>query len=135
MEGENLKQLGSKRTEYKYDSPGVDILETFSNKYVDSNYIVQFVTKEFTSLCPKTGQPDFATIDICYTPNEKCIETKSLKLYLFSFRSYRSFMETITNKILQDLVYVCSPRWMKVEGKFNSRGGIVLNVEVEYEQS
>jgi len=128
-----LKSLGSKETNYKYDDPTVEILEVFDNKYFHRDYMIEFNFSEFTSLCPKTGQPDFATIQIQYIPNKKCIETKSLKLYMFAYRSYGSFMETITNKILEDCVQVCKPKWMKVEGRFNIRGGIALNITVEYE--
>ena len=133
-EGSSLKQLGSNKTTYKYDEPSVKILETFSNKYPGKDYTVQFITSEVTSLCPKTGQPDFAEIDIQYIPYEKCIETKSLKLYLFAFRNYGAFMETITNKILADLVAVCNPKWMVVVGMFKSRGGIALNVTASYKR-
>lgn len=128
----SLTKLGSNKTEYKYNKPNTEILETFNNKYPGKDYIVQFTTPEVTSLCPKTGQPDFAKFDIQYIPNKKCIETKSLKLYFFAFRNYGAFMETITNKVLDDLVLVCSPKWMKVIGKFNSRGGISLNVITEF---
>lgn len=133
-EGIGLKQLGVVKTDYEYSSPSIEILETFINRYPGRDYIVQFQFPEFTSLCPKTGQPDFACIGIDYVPNELCIESKSLKLYFFAFRSYGSFMETITNKILEDLVVVCSPKWMEVRGMFNARGGIVINVSARYDQ-
>lgn len=131
-EGQELKQLGSQGTEYRLSGPSRGVLETFENKYPNREYIVEFVFPEFTSLCPKTGQPDFATIEVRYSPDRKCIESKSLKLYFFAYRNYGSFMETIINKILEDLVGVCSPRWMQVLGKFNARGGTVINVEVKY---
>lgn len=127
-EGQDLKQLGSMNTQYKYNDPSTEILETFENKYPDRNYEIQFLTSEFTSLCPRTKQPDFASIEIKYVADFKCIETKSLKLYLFSYRQYGSFMETIINKILSDLVFACQPRWMTVIGRFNARGGIEINV-------
>lgn len=130
MEGKELKTLGSS-TQYKYNFPSTDILETFDNKTPDREYVVEFIFPEFTSLCPKTGQPDFATIKISYSPDKKCIESKSLKLYLFAFRSHGSFMETITNKILEDCFRICDPRWMKVHGLFNPRGGITINVKAE----
>jgi 7-cyano-7-deazaguanine reductase len=132
-EVEGLIQLGAHNTKYVYDSPCPDLLEVFPNQYPNRNYITEFKFGEFTSLCPKTSQPDFATITIRYIPNEKCIETKSLKLYLLSYRQYGCFMETLTNRILEDLVSVCSPRWMKVISNFNARGGTFINVEVEYE--
>ena len=131
-EGKDLKQLGSEKTDYHYEGPRMDILETFENQYPKRNYETEFHFPEFTSLCPKTGQPDFATIKIIYVADQKCIETKSLKLYLFAYRQYGSFMETITNKILEDLVNICDPRKMKVIGIFNPRGGISINVKAEY---
>lgn len=129
-EGQDLKHLGSKETVYP-NEPDRKILECFDNRYPQRNYHVRFQCPEFTSLCPKTGQPDFASITVDYIPNKLCIETKSLKLYLFAFRNYGSFMETITNKILMDLVQTCNPRWMKITGQFNARGGIEILVEAE----
>lgn len=123
-----LTQLGSNKTSYSYDNPDKEILETFPNKYLDNNYIIEFISSEFTSLCPKTGQPDFAKIIVQYIANEKCIESKSFKLYLFAYRNYGSFMETIINKILEDLVEASTPKWMKVQGEFKARGGIKINV-------
>jgi 7-cyano-7-deazaguanine reductase len=127
-----LKQLGSRVTEYKYDVPLSSILETFPNKFRDEEYEVRLHFKEFTSLCPKTGQPDFAEIEIVYTPSAKCVETKSLKLYFFAYRNYGSFMETIVNKILRDLVESLDPIRCKVIGNFASRGGINLQVVAEH---
>lgn len=131
-EGENLKQLGSNDTKYLYDNPTSKTLETFKNQYGKNPYTVLFETDEFTSLCPKTGQPDFAEISIKYTPKAKCVETKSLKLYLFSYRNHGSFMETITNKIKDDLVKVLDPVNLFVIGQFKIRGGIKLTVEASY---
>lgn len=132
-EGGELRHLGSADTDYRLDAPSKDTLETFNNKCLVRNYKIQFIFSEFTSLCPKTGQPDFATIEINYIPDKLCIESKSLKLYFFAYRGYGSFMETITNKILEDLVSVCEPKWMQILGRFNARGGIFINVEAEYE--
>lgn len=132
MEGQDLKQLGATKTEYKIDIPDASVLETFDNCYPHRDYQIEFIFPEFTSLCPKTGQPDFAKVKVIYIPDKKCIESKSLKLYFFAYRQYGSFMETITNKILEDLVSVCSPRWMTVFGEFNARGGTVINVNVEF---
>lgn len=129
-EGQNLKSLGSNTTEYKFEAPNADMLETFENKYPDSPYGVEFETEEFTSLCPKTGQPDFATIQIRYVPAELCIESKSLKLYLFSYRNHGSFMETITNKIARDIFDTCDPHALLVTGTFKARGGIDISVQV-----
>jgi 7-cyano-7-deazaguanine reductase len=130
-----LTKLGDHNTKYEYYEPNPNLLETFPNKYPNRDYITEFVFKEFTSLCPKTGQPDFATISVRYIPKEKCIETKSLKLYFLSFRQHGSFMETITNMILEDLVAVCSPKWMKITANFNARGGTLINVEAEYHEN
>lgn len=126
-----LTQLGS-GVNYKYDEPSSEILETFPNKFPGRDYLIKFIFPEFTSLCPKTGQPDFATIEVQYIADEKCIESKSLKLYFFAYRQYGSFMETITNKILEDCVKVCNPKYMKVIGRFNPRGGIGIVVTAEY---
>ena len=125
---ESITKLGDQNTKYIYNNPTPDMLETFPNQYPDRDYITEFVFGEFTSLCPKTGQPDFATITVRYIPDKLCIETKSLKLYFLAFRQYGSFMETITNRILDDLVSVCQPRWMKIIGNFNARGGTLINV-------
>jgi len=133
MEGQGLKQLGSGKTEYKLNEPSLEMLETFENKYPGRDYNIQFIFPEWTSLCPKTGQPDFATIEVNYTPNELCIESKSLKLYFFSYRQFGGFMETIINMILDHLVTVCSPRWMQVIGRFNARGGTFINVTASYD--
>jgi len=128
----SLKQLGSKETHYKYDKPNVEILETFENKYSKNTYMVEFEFDEFTSLCPKTGQPDFGSIRVEYFPDKRCIETKSLKLYLFSYRSHKSFMETITNKIMEDLVKCCDPIQLRVFGTFKVRGGVRVKVISSY---
>lgn len=129
---ETLKKLGSQNTEYRYEHPSSDILETFQNQFPHRDYKTEFVFNEFTSLCPKTGQPDFATIKVEYIPNELCIETKSLKLYFLRYRQHGSFMETITNNILEDCVTICKPRWMKITSNFNARGGTLINVTAEY---
>lgn len=128
------KHLGQSKTEIKYDEPSVEILDTFPNRYPGRNYNIQFFTREFTSLCPVTGQPDFATIEINYVPSELCLESKSLKLYLFAYRQYQAFVETITNKILDDLVAVCEPSWMEVMADFTSRGGISINVRAAHNE-
>lgn len=107
-------------------------LETFPNPQTKRDYHIHMEIPEFTCLCPKTGQPDFATIEINYVPDQLCIETKSLKLYFTAYRNHGSFMETITNKILDDLVSVCHPRSMQVIARFNPRGGTTLNVTAEF---
>ena len=129
---ENLTKLGHKIKEYIYDSPSRKMIETFPNQYPNRDYVTEFVFKEFSSLCPRTGQPDFATVTVRYIPGEKCIETKSLKVYFLSFRQYGTFMETAINRILEDCVAVADPRWMQVIGNFNIRGGTLINVEAAY---
>jgi 7-cyano-7-deazaguanine reductase len=111
----------------------IKLLETFENEFPNRDYTIIHTAPEFTSLCPKTGQPDFATIDIDYIPDELCIELKSLKLYLNSYRNEGVFFESVTNRILEDLVKVCSPRYMLVSAEFNVRGGISSVIEAEYE--
>ena len=113
-------------------SPSRD-LETFDNPRPGRAYEVQFDCPEFTCVCPKTGQPDFATITIRYSPLERCVELKSLKLYLWSFRDVGAFHEDVTNRILDDLVAATSPQWMVVEGDFYVRGGIRTVVEARYD--
>lgn len=121
---EGVTKLGSNTTEYKYDNPTIEILETFPN--LNGEFLNCIKVPEFTSLCPKTGQPDFATIYIQYVPDKKCVESKSLKLYMFAFRNFGSFMEDITSKICSDLYEIMNPRWIRVIGDFYSRGGISI---------
>ena len=108
-------------------------LETFKNSHPDRDYEVEMECPEFTCLCPKTGQPDFAEIEIRYIPNKLCVELKSLKLYLWSYRNEGAFHEKVINNILDDLVEVSSPRWMEVIGAFNVRGGIHTTVSASYQ--
>lgn len=128
----SLKVLGSNSTNYKYDSPVPEILETFPNNAPQRDYLIELKFPEFTSLCPKTGQPDFARIQVRYIADKVCLESKSIKLYFFAYRNYGSFMETITNKILTDFVEACQPRWMEVTCNFNPRGGLEINPTVTY---
>ncbi len=107
-------------------------LETFDNPNPERDYIIAIDTPEFTCLCPKTGQPDFAEMHLEYVPDRKCVELKSLKLYFWSFRDEGAFHEAVTNAILDDLVAATAPRYMRLEAKFNVRGGIYTTVEVEY---
>src|SRR3972149_11914097 len=97
-------------------------LETFENQFPDRDYSIEIVCPEFTSVCPKTGQPDFGVLTFTYTPDRKCVELKSLKLYLQRFRNEGIFYENVTNVILDDLVAVLAPRWMQIEAAFNARG-------------
>lgn len=125
-----------KRGKTKYPKKtGQARLECFPNRYKDRDYIVVLQCPEFTSLCPITGQPDFAEITITYVPNEWCLESKSLKLYLFSFRNAGMFHEEITNRILDDIVAATQPRWCRVRGSMNPRGGISIDVTAEFRQS
>jgi 7-cyano-7-deazaguanine reductase len=107
-------------------------VETFLNPKPGRDYEIRFECPEFTCLCPLTGQPDFATIKISYVPDEKCVELKSLKLYLWSFRNEGAFHEAVTNRILDDLVAAVAPRKMRVEGAFAVRGGITTVVVAEH---
>lgn len=110
-------------------------LETFPNPEPGRDYLIAFECPEFTCLCPRTGQPDFATINIQYVPGELCVELKSLKLYLWSFRNEGTFHETVVNKILDDLSAVCTPKYMEVIGDFYVRGGIHTTVTASTGQS
>jgi 7-cyano-7-deazaguanine reductase len=104
-------------------------LETFDNKYPGRNYTVTIVNPEFTSVCPKTGLPDFGTITINYIPSKKCVELKSLKYYFLEYRSMGIFYETVVNRIMDDLVSVLHPKWIEVTGAFTARGGITTTVK------
>jgi len=107
-------------------------LETFPNPIVNRDYTIHMKVPEFTCLCPKTGQPDFATIYIDYVPDALCVELKSLKMYMWSFREEGGFHEAMTNDILDDLVAAIDPRFMRITGEWNVRGGIYTNVVVEH---
>jgi 7-cyano-7-deazaguanine reductase len=109
-----------------------EILETFKNEFQERDYTIVHKAPEFTSLCPKTGQPDFAIITVEYVPDKLCIELKSLKLYFHSYRNDGIFFESATNRILDDLVAVCKPRYMLITAEFNVRGGIASIIEAEY---
>ena len=132
-EEEGLQQLGRK-TEYKM-TYAPEVLETFVNKHQDNDYWVQFNCPEFTSLCPITGQPDFAEIKIAYIPAERMVESKSLKLYLFSFRNHGDFHEDCVNIIMKDLVKLMHPKYIEVIGLFTPRGGISIYPYANYGQS
>lgn len=126
--------LGKTISEFVFDRPNASILETFQNRHSGKDYIIEIEIPEFTCLCPITGQPDFATVYIRYIPDEKCIESKSLKLYIFSYRNFRDFHEDCVNRILDDCVKTCKPRWMRVVGEFNIRGGISITPITEYKK-
>ena len=130
-EKEGLTHLGSQGTQYsaEYDP---SVLESFSNKHPGNDYFVKFNCPEFTSLCPITGQPDFATITIAYVPDERLVESKSLKLYLFSFRNHGDFHEDVVNVIMKDLVRLLEPKYIEVWGRFLPRGGISIDPYCNY---
>ena len=130
-ENKNLTLLGNQNTKYPQDY-APEILETFENKHPDHDYFVKFNCPEFTSLCPITGQPDFANIIISYVPNVKMVESKSLKLYLFSFRNHGDFHEDCMNIIMKDLIRVMDPKYIEVWGKFTPRGGISIDPYCNY---
>jgi len=109
-------------------------LETFPNPNPAADYTIRIRIPEFTCLCPKTGQPDFATLDLAYVPDQRCVELKSLKLYMWSFRDQGAFHEAVTNEILHDLVTAVSPRFMRLTAEFNVRGGIYTTIVAEYRQ-
>ncbi len=113
-------------------SPAEAELDCFPNRHNARDYVVEFNCVDFTSRCPVTQQSDFANIVIRYVPNEKCIETKSLKFYMQSYREQKMFNEQIVNQILEDLSSVCEPKWMQVKGAFAARGGISLTTIAEY---
>ncbi|MDE5744025.1 MAG: preQ(1) synthase [Paramuribaculum sp.] len=122
---EGVTLLGNNATKYP-DTYSPQVLETFINKHSENEYLVTFTCPEFTSLCPKTGQPDFARIIINYIPRELMVESKSLKLYLFSFRNHGDFHEDCINIIMKDLVKLMDPRYLEVIGLFTPRGGISI---------
>jgi len=107
-------------------------IETFDNPTPGRDYTIRIRTPEFTCLCPKTGQPDFATINIDYVPNLRCVELKSLKLYIWSYRDEGAFHEAVTNRILDDLVHACEPHFMRITAEFNVRGGVYTTVVAEH---
>lgn len=126
----SLTLLG-KKTEYRQDY-APEVLESFNNKHTEMDYWVRFNCPEFTSLCPITGQPDFATIQIDYIPDVKMVESKSLKLYLFSFRSHGGFHEDCVNLIMKDLIRLMDPKYIEVTGFFTPRGGISIHPYCNY---
>ena len=127
---EDLKSLGHK-TVYSQDY-APEVLETFENQHRENDYWVRFNCPEFTTLCPITGQPDFAEIRICYVPDVRMVESKSLKLYLFSFRSNGDFHEDCVNTIMKDLVRLMDPKYIEVTGFFTPRGGISIYPYANY---
>ncbi len=125
----NLTQLGNKPT-----AQASKTLEVFPNPNPERDYHIKIDSPEFTCLCPKTGQPDFAEIKIDYVPDELCVELKSLKLYYWSFRDEGHFHEQVTNMMASDLIKVMNPRYLKITAIFNVRGGVYTTIEVEHRQ-
>ena len=115
------------------DEPAVEQLETFANQFPGRDYTIEIVCPEFTSVCPKTGQPDFGTITFTYTPEASCVELKALKLYLQRYRNQGIFYEAVVNRLLDDFVKACRPRRCKVVGAFTPRGGITTTVTCNQE--
>lgn len=131
QELKDITLLGNQNVKYEFGY-NPEILEVFDNKHPDNDYFVKFNCPEFTSLCPITGQPDFATIYISYIPGEKMVESKSLKLYLFSFRNHGDFHEDCINVIMKDLIKLMDPKYIEVLGKFTPRGGISIDPYCNY---
>jgi 7-cyano-7-deazaguanine reductase len=125
-------QLSRGETVSAVDAPTAEQLETFANPQPGRDYTIEIVCPEFTSLCPKTGQPDFGTITFTYTPGPRCVELKSLKLYLQRYRNQGVFYETLVNRLLDDFVKACQPVRCRVVGAFTPRGGITTTVTCRY---
>lgn len=127
----DVSLLGQQKTEYPNDY-APQVLESFTNQHPDNDYFVRFICPEFTSLCPITAQPDFATIRIAYIPDQRMVESKSLKLYLFSFRNHGDFHEDCINIIMKDLIALMDPKYIEVSGEFTPRGGIAIHPYANY---
>ncbi len=128
---EGLSLLGRGGSPVPQGEPGPGLLEAFPNRRPERDYIIRISFPEFTSLCPVTGQPDFGTIVLDYVAHERCVESKSFKLYMFAFRNHRSFIETVTNTILDDVCGLAAPCWARVRGLFVPRGGKRIQVFAE----
>ena len=130
-ERKGLTLLGNAKTEYPTNY-APEILERFSNKHPGNDYFVKFNCPEFTSLCPITGQPDFAVIYLSYVPDEYLVESKQLKLYLYSFRNHGDFHEDVVNIIMKDMIKLIEPKYIEVWGKFTPRGGLSIDPYCNY---
>ena len=128
---QHLHVLGTGKMPELQGGPSTALLESFPNRYPQRPYVISIAFPEFTSLCPVTGQPDMGTITVEYIPDQLCVESKSFKLYMFAFRNHQSFMETITNTVLEDLWTVLEPCWCRVKGLFVPRGGTRIHVFAE----
>lgn len=129
---QHLRTLGTGKLPDFGTGPSLQLLESFPNCYPERPYIISMAYPEFTSLCPVTGQPDFGTITLEYIPRALCVESKSFKLYMFAFRNHQSFMETITNTVLDDIRTLLAPRWCRVKGLFAPRGATRIHVFAEH---
>ncbi len=127
----NLGNLGNSSS-YNYDNPDIEILEKVDNPHKDVDYAIRFTCPEFTSICPVTGQPDFAHMVIDYLPKKDIVESKSLKLYLTSYRNHGAFHEDCTVKIAKDLIKLLNPKWLKIGGYWYPRGGIPIDIFFEH---
>ncbi|WP_353892806.1 preQ(1) synthase [Proteinivorax hydrogeniformans] len=128
---EGVTLLGNQNNKYQFNYTP-EVLETFENKHMENDYFVKFNCPEFTTLCPKTNQPDFGTVYISYIPDKHMVESKSLKLYLFSFRNHGDFHEDSMNIIMKDLIKLMDPKYIEVWGKFTPRGGISIDPYCNY---
>ena len=128
---DDLTLLKQNHSDYP-QSPAEARLETFANRHPERDYVIVFDCPEFTAICPITGQPDFGALRIEYVADQRCIESKSLKLFLGSFRNHGAFHEAVVNQILDALVAACAPRRMKIEGRFRPRGGIAIEVTTRF---
>ncbi len=124
----NSKLSLGKKTEYHFEKPNLKTLENVANPHLDVDYAVRFTCPEFTSICPITGQPDFANLVIDYVPNKTILESKSLKLYLFSYRNHGAFHEDCTIQIAKDIITITKPKWLRISGYWYPRGGIPIDV-------
>ena len=127
----HLHALGTGKLPTPQAGPSLSLLEAFPNRFPARPYVISISFPEFTSLCPVTGQPDMGTISVEYIPDALCVDSKSFKLYMFAFRNHQSFMETITNTVLEDLNALLSPCWIRVKGLFAPRGATRLHVFAE----
>ncbi len=127
----HLRTLGTGKMPPLHGAPGLEQLESFPNCYPQRDYIVSISYPEFTSLCPVTGQPDLGTIVMEYVPDERCVESKSFKLYMFAYRNHQTFMETLTNDMLDHMWALLEPRWCRIKGLFVPRGGTCIHVFAE----
>jgi 7-cyano-7-deazaguanine reductase len=123
-----IKTKLGENTNYQYDNPDIKILDTVVNPHPNIDYLIKFTCPEFTSICPVTSQPDFANIILEYVPNKKMVESKSLKLYLTSFRNHGAFHEDCTIKIAKDLIKLMEPKWLRISGYWYPRGGIPIDI-------